>query len=426
MEYFILYPHCYYVGGLRKSSIYDILRKRNIWIGTEWQVKTLEKSREGLSLEEIAKMLGHPREEVRKFAEWLEVMDLGYVGAGYQASVKYKPLFSTFMQYKDGISLPLGRVMLEVASTCTMGCSFCNSQERLASMECTCGCYSDTGRIQYPIEETLSRLVAMNPFVLDIMGGDPLANREDVYQILDCAKKYHINAVLRTSGASIDREIIRALKAADAGLVLNLINFAPQTGSGRPDLLLNMLKLSKEENYERFSFALLYDRAHWKDFKDARGWLSEYGEVTQSVLLYDKADDFSRQDMKAKMAARDPSCYALGLQEFIRMEQGSPCFQDSICIMSDGTVRRCIADAENAYGNVKEENILDILRRMRCETLEQAAAQIAGGKVSVCQNCEFRTGCFGCEITTQKYGDCAGKNSWTCSYDPHRGEFCME
>lgn len=151
MNYFTLYPHCYYVRGRRNGAIYDILQKRVLWMEEPFQNRVLELSRQGASLAEMERSPQAASQNVRAFTQRLQDLDVGSLTREPKASVKFKPLVTPFSQNKSGIALPLGRVMLEISSRCPLDCAFCRPESRVASMECMCGRYSGTQRIAYDI-----------------------------------------------------------------------------------------------------------------------------------------------------------------------------------------------------------------------------------------------------------------------------------
>lgn len=409
MNYFMMYPHCYYVPGSRNAAVYDILQKRTLWIDEAWKKDVLSNFRDGLSIEETAGLLNKDCAEIIKFAEWLQQMDLGYRSDKFQASVKFRPFMSSFYQEKNGLTLPLGRVMLEVSAACSLHCSFCKPERRLASMECLCGCYSKTPAIDYPIAQTIERLASVSPALLEIIGGEPLNCRQTVYEILDTAAAHNIPVLLRTNGQLADMELIQKLKCTNSELAVHLVNFVPED-SAQLEQVLRLLKLCGEAGYEKLQFDLMFDEPYFDVAQRSGEWLSKYVSIRSTVLFADRQKEQAIERLRMLTAAKEPAEYAVDFRELARLMQGHGCWQDSLCIMADGTVRRCIADENKSFGNVKSKHILDILREMRSES----SASSINLRTSECQNCEFSLSCFGCEITKQKIGKHSKKQTWNC------------
>lgn len=259
--------------------------------------------------------------------------------------------------------------------------------------------------------------------MLDLMGGDPFCNRGDLYAVLEAAGEHGLPVTVRSSGRLLQAEDYERLGRAHARLLIHFVNFIPGTDAVQTALLLQLLKAAKAADYHDLAFMLLYDEAHIGEADAAVRWLSRYAPVQNPALFFGAGGGAATGNrLRQRLNPRSASQYAVGMEEANRMLQGHPCWQDSLGIMANGDVRRCIADESRTCGNLTQSHILDIVKAMRKEEDGRAHPPL----LPACEACEFSFGCFSCDVTGQKLGAGADKAAWNCGYNPGSGQFEAE
>lgn len=421
MKYFNLYPNCYFVPGIKNAAIYDILQKRIFWVKDEISIEFLKQSRTGFNISQISEHLKVDEKTLLDYAVFLQKVDLGGIYDTPKAGVKFRPFMHQYAEDKNGYYRPLETVTLEMSSECSGNCRFCNSQNRLSSLECACGIYSQTKRVEYDIEQTLIRLAYTKPAIVELMGGDPYCNKEDLEIALNCASKIALPVKVKTTGYLMEKGDIAALKKYGASLCLILSNF---NDFAKTSFLSNILDWSASCDFNDISVMLLYDETNIDNSVEASQQLNEHcikidgviGYFPLEICNYSESQQFEHFKSFIRTNHTD---FSLDINSFARSQKGHPCWKDRLCIMADGEVRPCIGAPNISFGNVNQKHILDIVREDRPYTIINNRVT----QNNECSLCEFSPGCFTCSVITEKIRGSSNAKAWNCFYQPKEGFF---
>ena len=425
MEYFNLYNHCYFHRGEKNAAVYDIFQKRIFWIEDSRKIDFLDMSRRGLSLSEISRRLSVEESLIRNFAAFYETVELGAFYESPKVSPKYRPFIHPHLEREKSFYRPLGVVSLEVSTRCTGQCWFCDSDKRLASLECTCGCFSNRPKIEYAIDEVIGHLACAAPASIELTGGDPFSNRADTLSCIMAASRHSIPVNVRTFGSLLTSRDIVFLKQYKASMSLVLSNFAPESSQEDIARISRILSWSAAEKYFDIDVVLLMDENHVEQLEAARQWFGGIGLPIRTVTLYypvellHATDNERSQRLKACLMS-SPDRFAVDMNGLARNVKGHSCWQDHLCILSNGDVTPCLAERDHVYGNAKTENILDIIRGKRSEKLMGMTKQTMDER---CAHCEVSIGCAPCSVATKKMQGSYEKPGWNCVYRPDIGRF---
>jgi MoaA/NifB/PqqE/SkfB family radical SAM enzyme len=418
MEYFSLYSHCYLRLGDKKAAIYDVFGKRIFWAEKAADIALLRGSRRAESMEEISASSKTDKAALYSAALFYRRADLGEIYDSPRVSAKYRPFVHNYLETTFGYYRPLGVTTLEVSSQCPKRCGFCRPENRLATSECACGIYSSDTRISYDIQETLRHLAIAGVGLLELMGGDPYMNREDLERIIRAAKRFSIPVKIKTTGIPLDRTDMLFLKKNDVSLALTLVNLPndPEEMSR----LAGVLGMAAECDFRNLDVNLLFDEQNLDCIQETLGWLEKNRVPISGLSGYYPADvtEEPQRDRFAWFVPREHTHYAVDIDNFCRNIRGHSCWQDRIAIMANGDVRLCVA-GKHRCGNIHDRHILDIIREERPgESVESKNADYMP-----CGRCEFSLGCFSCAVTTEKLKKTHKTQAWNCAYNPFEGEF---
>ena len=424
MNYFVLHNYCYISWGACKAAVYDVLQKRIFWIEDPEHQLFLKQSQQGMSIEEISRSFGLEENELFQYTDLLRQLDLGTIYDRPKVSTKFRPFVHNHLVEKNGYYRPLSTVTIEMASECKKNCGFCDFKKRFATLECACGCYSDTTRITYNIAGLLKSLSFAKPGRLELMGGDPFTHKEDLYEILKYASEFHIPVTVKTSGMLVEETDIKQLKRNQVHLSLIVTGFNPAKGREEVSGLMRILGWAAKYDFTDLDIVLLLDEHQLKNRDEIQQWLSEY-YLTVSCMSCCYPMEMIVPEKSAQLEHLSPFLFtrhyhfAIGIDGLARQLNGHSCWQDRICIMQDGEVRPCIAASDISYGNVNEKNILDIIREGRStEVIKERNCSVES-----CSGCEFALGCSSCVIATRKIRGSYQSKAWNCTYQPESGKF---
>lgn len=106
--------------------------------------------------------------------------------------------------YKLRLSSPLS-VCFQVTRKCNLNCKYCLSSS---------GKNAEYGLTTEEVKKIIDDLETIGVNRLDFTGGEPLM-RKDLGELIDCAKKNHINTIVTTNTLLLNKENIEVLKKAD-------------------------------------------------------------------------------------------------------------------------------------------------------------------------------------------------------------------
>lgn len=417
MVFFTLHAHCYWVSGSCKSAIYDVLQKRVFWVEEPERRIFLDESRRGKSLEEISRLSGAKPDDLAAYAKLLENLDLGARYEKPKVSMKYRPFITPDLEKKNGFFSPLSVITLEMASSCEGECRRCRFSDRAATVECLCGIYSKTPRVAYNLRAVIRDLSFSPPSLIQLAGGDPYVNRDDVELVLQAAAEVGIPVKVNTPGYLLQRHDLELLQRFNASLSLVLPAFDPQNPGKAGAVFSNVLRLASETGFTNLEAVLIGDYEEMEIFQRCRQWLHDCGLAVERFAIYSDPAGAGFENVSFLNAS--PGHFAIGVDGLSRGIRGHACWQDMLCIMADGTVRPCIAAEDISYGNVCHARLSEIIRKSRSEEVVGVETRRRGA----CGKCEFALGCFSCSVTTRKLKGEGQEPAWNCGYNPEAGEF---
>lgn len=106
--------------------------------------------------------------------------------------------------YKLRLSSPLS-VCFQVTRKCNLNCKYCLSSS---------GKNAEYGLTTEEVKKIINDLGTIGVNRLDFTGGEPLM-RKDLGELIECAKKNHINTIVTTNTLLLNKENIEVLKKAD-------------------------------------------------------------------------------------------------------------------------------------------------------------------------------------------------------------------
>lgn len=418
-KYFSLYNHCYLVEGSCNHAIFDILQNRVFQVTEESHKLFLIMSRKGCDFDEISRHTNIPAEILQAYALYLETLDLGALYQNQKVSEKYRPFMHPFLIEKNGYYRKIDMLSLEVGTKCSMACPHCYGNKMHVTSTCCCGIYSDTPGIKYDIGKVIKDIAVLNPAMLELAGGDPFSNRRDLDLIIAAAQAYSISTVIKSCGALITENDIHELKQKNIGLNLIFCDLDISSATMVPEHLVRLLEWAAKCKYKALSIKLIGNVHNSAAIKNTSAFLSARRIPVDSIDYYFEEKDYlNKRPELEPLLIKNPHGFMANAGAVSRGISSRYCWQDKLAVMVNGDILPCIAAAPKyVLGNVINENLIDITREKRFEK------NMNDNETDTCEclGCEFRLGCFTCNVLTHKLKCDPLAKAWNCTYKPAQG-----
>jgi len=431
MTYFQLYPHCYLVIGSLNHAIFDILQNRVFWLKGSPYREAICGLENGQSLEEICRSNPENLPKIQDLLKLLEKMDYGSYQHHPFYPEKYRPYILPGQEEKFLIPRQLGRIIVEISSSCSLQCSMCGFQNGWANCLCACGIWRSPKENQtFDISRLIAELSALGCKQVYIQGGDPFLERASLKTLVTTALSKKITVLIQTPGITLTGDDWKFIRETGSGLVMpvfgaeedihDLISGTP--GSFRA--FKEVVHESRKNGVSNLRSRIILTKDNVLHQEKIKAWLMNYGIQWVSVDVFFDYNDFTTRNEEwknylFKLFNREPSDFRVPRELFFRLAKGHECWQDGLAITRSGKVLPCIASRHHILGDVNKESLLDIFRLKRHTFFRD------GGKDSFapCRECEFRYGCSSCSLITENMFGTWQRRSWNCLYNPHLGEW---
>lgn len=432
MNSFQLYAHCYLVRGACKSAIFDLFQKRVFWLPDKLGIELLDTVVGGGTFENVCAKTGETIESVNRYAEVLEALDFGSRQQWPTFSEKFHPSLTSNQEKKHAIHRTLRQATLEVSSKCSFKCPSCASPDGWATRLCACSRWdSGADGVQYDTEKVIEQLAMYSCSSVYVFGGDPFLNRDALVGILKACSKWGLKVEVQAPGVGLTPQDWGLLKESEASFVLPVFGAeeatcATVTGTENAyGQFLDCVRTARREEFSRVFAKIILTQATLGQRDAIQRHVEELGLPIVEVdtfVPFNVADnpisDGVRADVMMLFRSR-AAHFRVSMEEFFRSAKGHYCWQDSIGITQSGNILPCIAARDHVIGNTQQDSLLDVLREKRNWEFRDYSKDIS----YPCQECEFRYGCFGCSLMTERVFNNWKGREWNCGYSPLSAEW---
>ncbi len=288
-------------------------------------------------------------------------------------------------------------------------------------------------------KDTIQSLAENGCKQIQFIGGEPFRYRgetktQTVLDLTEFAREKDFSFIeIFTNGTLISAETVKRIKDLGVSIALSIYssnaaihdNITQTFGSHRRTLrAINMLK----EASVPVRTAIIV-------MKQNESTIEQTLEMVQSLGLNIRVPDVVRPSGRAQETDITPSIATLlkyGLVtkpnfstdpvSFQRNHRYHSCLAGKIAITTDGQVIPCIFSRNNILGNLKDQELADVLKSAALKK----TWELTKDEVLVCKDCEYRYACSDCRPLAE--GSSCGKGYSNapfprCTYNPYTGEW---
>lgn len=392
-RYFFLNRECILVNGKNGSVIYNLLSGDIIGL-EEGSAKILNLSERGVSINEIARILSIEEKSVEKTLENMLNVGNFYNRRVYIEKIKRIPLLNLQEPFHEPPIL--FRVFIELFGDCEMNCNFCESPKIFPCLTCSKG--SDNFVGEKVLKIFLDRLLKMDCRNLIFHGGDPFANKEKLFSIIDFCRKqgYMGNIFVITNGIHIDEKVIELLLYYNSYPIISIFHFQSKEyysitkNNGSFEMVKHSLELIQKAGIP-FMINTVINGSNCDNIEElekfARGYKPK--DITATIIPSDgnlrntEMDNILRRKMLIRIT---PDIFYNNLYHH-------PCLYGTLAVSGEGNLLPCPFLKSEILGNIKENRVLDRIFEMReiDKYWDMSLSHFAK-----CKDCKFRFGCFDC------------------------------
>jgi radical SAM additional 4Fe4S-binding domain len=405
---FRLNSFCHIVDGHEKGCIYNLISGDMISIDNN-KLNVLLDCEKNIPIDLI------PNVDIN-FINELESLGLGMF---YDKPV-YIDRLSTDIPDALEVVVPMNyrinSFYIEIENKCNLDCVFCNKNDDTLFRKTGCKRWKISSGILdinnwKNVIDQVSKL-SCNQIVF--IGGEPLLNFEYLSNLVPYIKEHKIsNILLYTNGTLINDEIIEFIKKYNIHLNIQLlsdneITYEEITGKkGLENIVYNNIcKINSSNINYKLSFLVNKFNENQVD-----STLRKYNPIIGNKkfeldflypipqnnfyskkyfnLLYDKKKTFSK----------------IYMESYSYLKKYHPCYANKLAITLDGNLIPCIMSRKLVLGNIRDSNIVSILKDSQFNYLEK----LTKDKIAHCKNCAYRYGCFDCRaLEMAATGDLCG------------------
>ena len=317
--------------------------------------------------------------------------------------------------------IKLDMAWIEVTQSCNMKCIHCYEGNIHKSGINTLTLAEWQNVIDQLNEQGISRLI--------IIGGEPCCNH-DIVPIIEHAAKYHTDITLFTNGTCFSERIFDAVIRNKIGVKISLYGHCAEvhdtvTGiKGSFDRMTRTVRRLTENNITVSSAIIIMKEneryvKEIQDFARSSGMKCSRYDVIREVFSGTQKEHVpSNPEVISKVYLLRPN-FKADRDLFISNINHNSCFYGKITVQDNGNVIPCEFERDYVYGNIRENNISEIIYNDRTKALWF----MDFGKIETCRDCEFRFACHDCRpLGKSVSGNIAARNP-RCKYNPYYGEW---
>lgn len=397
-NYFRLKPYCYFEKGKGNSCIYNLLDGKVIIINNESVSGLLEECEKNKSIKNIT-------ENEREFLT--NLADLG-IGDYYPRPIYIEKLSVGIPERLEN-RLPgnyeIPTVFLEINNKCNLHCAFCPENSDLLYRKTGCKRWNLKGECLtvQEWESVIKQIAKLSCERAFIIGGEPLLELEKLKVICSMLRENGIKEIgIYTNCVLVNEDIIEFLKKNSIGLRIQILGsndmtYKKITGEDGLEVCVqkNLQKLYAAGISIEISYLL--SKYNEDDFEEAINKYKKYatsGRVGVDYIYPIPKNDHYSLKYKERVydKRKDLEGICLNVTKFTNAHKQHNCYANQIAITASGDVLPCIMSRAFVLGNVKNYDIVKILKNSKYEYYRS----INKREIDRCKECAFKYGCFDC------------------------------
>jgi MoaA/NifB/PqqE/SkfB family radical SAM enzyme len=358
---FSLNPHCFLVKGAKRGAIYD-LTTGDIYSIDEKSVEILDKCEKGISLSQIIQETpGVNSQEIIDYLKNLKSLKLGRFLDHHQVVEKI-PLSPPEMK--------LNFVWLELTQNCNLKCLHCyvkgsNNKEN--------GSDSDLLNIR-EWKRIIKEGYDLGCRQIQFIGGEPMLLGKKIFTLIELARILGYELIELFSNLTLlAEEDINLLVKYNVQVATSIyskraeIHDCITTRKGSFNQTINNVRKLQAKGL-KVRFATIVMKQNEEYIKETADFLNELGN-SDCWRSFDVVRPIGRgveegivpKKLTSWRLQTKPVFPKITKEEFIRRKNGHSCWQNKLCITSNGQVIPCIMAREKNGGNVKTQTLSAVL-----------------------------------------------------------------
>lgn len=416
---FMLKKHCFLISGFKRGAIYD-LQSGDIFSIDENTKQILEMCENSHRLDNVLKSVTDINEEdLIKCLTKLNNLNLGKFLENDQTIKKI-----TF----DITPWKLNFIWLELTDNCNLKCLHCYAN-------CT---QNDAKKSQQNLSLTDWQQIAKEAYQLgcrkiQLIGGEPLLFGQKIFRLISFIKELNYESIeIFTNATLLTKKDIEFFSKHKIKVAISIYSDKAeihdkitQTKGSFEKTINNVYELIKHGVKIRFASIIM--RQNQDHTKGMTNLLQKLGEKRISnsfdVIRYcgrGSSLDLFPNKFIPWIYRTGPAFVQISKAEFLKKKTGHNCWQDRLCVKSDGNIMPCVMAREEICGNVKLKSLSEIIDSENFTKLQSFSKD----KVLICKDCEYRYTCTDCRPVAKalSHGDLYAKEK-TCLYNPYNGKW---
>ncbi len=381
--YFRLNPECFFIRGEKLGAIFDLINEE-IYALNQEETEIVTSCEKNNSVSDQNGLLA----ELKRLR----------IGNFYPSKVYVQKLRvgSSHQDLQLGNPPELLRVFIEINNSCNRECWFCGSHGVKRSLGCM-GCNKwKNNEDPLTIEkwkEVMRALIDLGCRDLFVTGGDLTLAWDKTMDLLNYADGKFQNIYLVLHQLSLTERVMNDV-------------------ANKAKLIIQSEKSDNSSHGDYVSLVTVNPQnQNWEDISSTTG--------KNTMIDFVIEDEISSANILPMMSKRKMSA---NIYQFLNNIKYHPCLGHALSISYNGDVLPCRMMREHSFGNVKYEEIYNILGNKEKEI--KNFWQFTLDKIEGCSSCEFRYACTDCRSLEEHLtGRLDGKR--TCSYNPREGKWLM-
>lgn len=337
-------------------------------------------------------------------------------------------------EFKEIPPMGLDFAWLEITDDCNQRCLHCYGNFSPRYRTKTIDVFTYTEWLQ-----TIEKLKAENCRRLQFIGGEPFSYKSEgagktVLDLAEFAVNTGFDTVeIFTNGTLIDENAAKRIKELGVHIAMSLYSANPKihdTITRKPESYLRTMRtldlLQKADVPIRLAVIVMKQNE-----EEIEGVL----EMIKGRGLSAKSPDVVRPSGRAISKNLSPATdtlrkyglmtkpnFATNPTDFWFRHKYNSCLAGKIAIAQDGKVLPCVFSRNEKVGDVKKQNLSDILHSGAADKFWQLSTD----HILVCRDCEYRFACFDCRPLAEGANNGQGylnAPNPRCTYNPYVGEW---